>query len=209
MERELRFSLLDPPPADEVLEDAMRGSAYRLEAGGTRQQRDVYVDTAEFALRAAGVALRRREVDGRRLATLKSVASGHGPAFEREELELPLGEHGAWPAELLERLAQLTPVEPRRLVAQVEVRTERRVFVLRKGDVKVAELCFDEVSARYPGAEREALFREAEIEAADGVELSELEKVAERLERAVTLTPAGASKLQRAEALLALGAALG
>lgn len=210
-ERELKYSMLDPPPADAVLVDAFRGSGYALTPRGTRVQRDTYVDTPDRALRAAGVALRRRDVGSEPLATLKRLGRVDGPYHERDELELPLGPDGAWPAPLLARLAQLAqfaPADPRLLTAQVIVDTERRVYALSRGDTPVAELCFDDVSASAPDAEREALFREAELEAAPGVMLAQLTTIAERLERVVTLTPSSVTKLQRAEALLALGAVL-
>jgi len=99
-------------------------------------------------------------------------------------------------------------VDPRALTAQLIVGTERNVYAVCQGDALVAELCFDDVSASAPGAEREALFREAELEAAPGVLRSQLATIAARLERVVSLTPSSVTKLQRAEALLALGAVL-
>lgn len=207
-ERELKFSLLDPPPGDDAIVEAFRGSGYALDPRGSERHLDVYVDTPDLALRSAGVALRRRDAAGARLATLKTIGRARGPYHERAELELPLGPHGAWPATLLARLAERVPVSPTKLVAQLELRTERRAFAVHRDGRVVADLCFDEVAARAPGAEREALFREAELEAMDGTSLADLEAIAARLERVVTLTPSGVTKLQRAEALLSLGAVL-
>jgi len=207
-ERELKFSLLDPPPADDVLVDAFRGSGYALDPRVSERLLDVYVDTVDFALRAAGIALRRRDISGRRVATLKTIGRVRGPYHERAELELPLEPHGAWPAALLTLLARLVPVSPTKLMAQLELRTERRTFAVQRDAGMVALLAFDEVAARAPGGEREALFREAELEAMAGTLLSDLEAIAERLERVLPLTPSGVTKLQRAEALLSLGAVL-
>jgi len=211
-ERELKFSLLDAPPPDEVLIDAFRGSGFSLQARGLRQQLDAYVDTEGGALRAAGVALRRRQVDGARFATLKTLGSVAGALHERDELELPLAAGAAWPEPLLQRLERLIGSEANALVpalrTELLIRTERSVFVVWQGERRVAELCFDEVAASTPASEREALFREAELEAAQGVSVELLEAIAARLERAVTLTPSGVSKLERAAALLALGAVL-
>lgn len=208
-ECELKFSLLDAAPADERVVDAFRGSAFALEARGTRRLLDAYVDTPEALLRGAGVALRRRQVDGVRVATLKTLGRVAGALHEREELETPLLPGEDWPAAVLTRLRELVEVDPRRLRTQVLIRTERRVFEVRQSGARVAELCFDEVSARAPDEEREALFREAEIEAAEGVEPARLEAIVTRLARAVTLTPSGVTKLERAEALLSLGSVLG
>ena len=211
-ERELKFSLLDPPPADDVLVDAFRGSGFTLVPRGLRRQLDAYVDTEGGALRAAGVALRRRQVDGERLATLKTLGGVSGALHERDELELPLEPGGAWPDELLARVARATGRRPEALVSQLRtlllLRTERRVFEVRQGERRLAELCFDDVAASAPESEREALFREAELEAAPGVTREVLDAIAARLDRAVTLTPSGVHKLERAEALLSLGALL-
>lgn len=207
-ERELKFSLLDPPPADDAVADAFRGSGYALDPSVSERLLDVYVDTTDFALRAAGIALRRRDISGRRVATLKTIGRVRGPYHERAELELPLDPHGAWPAALLALLAKLVPVPATKLMAQLELRTERRAFSVRRDGAVVALLFFDEVAARAPGSEREALFREAELEAMAGTLLADLEAIAARLERVTALTPSGVTKLQRAEALLSLGAVL-
>jgi triphosphatase len=207
-ERELKFSLLDAAPDDGLLVDAFRGSPFALEPRGTRRQLDAYVDTPEATLRGAGVALRRRQVDGVRVATLKTLGSVRGALHEREELETPLLPEEDWPAAVLARLRALVDVDPRRLRTQVMIRTDRRVFDVRQGGAVVAEVCFDEVSARAPDGEREALFREAEIEASAGVDPTLLDGIVERVARAVTLTPSGVTKLERAEALLSLGSVL-
>ena len=209
LELEFKFSLLDAAPDDELLVDAFRGSAFALEPRGTRRQLDAYVDTPEAALRGAGVALRRRQVDGVRIATLKALGRVAGALHEHEELEAPLLPGEDWPEAVLARLRELVDVDPRRLRTLMMIRTERRVFDVRHSGERIAELCFDEVSARAPDEEREALFREAEIESAPGVDPARLEAVAERLARAVTLTPSGVTKLERAEALLSLGSVLG
>ena len=207
-ERELKFSLLDPPPPDDAVVDAFRGSGYALDPCVSERLLDVYVDTTDFALRAAGIALRRRDISGRRVATLKTIGRVRGPYHERAELELPLDPHGAWPAALLALLAKLVPVPATKLMAQLELRTERRAFSVRRDGSVVALLFLDEVAARAPGSEREALFREAELEAMAGTLLADLEAIAARLERVTALTPSGVTKLQRAEALLSLGAVL-
>ena len=208
LERELKFSLSDSPPDEEVLIDAFRGSGFALEPRGTWRQRDEYSDTPEGALRAAGVALRRRTVAGTRVGTLKTLGRVSGPYHERDELELPLTPGGAWPEELLAHAERLARFDRLRLAPRMTIATERRAYALSRAGARVAELCFDDVSASAPASEREALFREVELEAAPGVALAHLEAIVERLERTVSLTPSSVSKLQRAEALLALGEVL-
>lgn len=211
-ERELKFSLLDRPPADDVVVDAFRGSGFEVAPRGLRRQLDAYVDTDDGALRRAGVALRRRQVDGARFATLKTLGSSDGALHERDEIELPLAAGSDWPDGVLTHLEQVLGERAAEVVAALRtlllLRTERRVFEVRQGERQVAELCFDDVAASAPDSEREALFREAELEAVSGVGVEVLDAIAARLERAVTLTPSGVHKLQRAEALLSLGAVL-
>jgi triphosphatase len=209
IERELKFSLLDPPPAAEELESAFRGSPFALQAAGTRAHHDLYYDDPSGTLAAAGLALRRRRSGTREVATLKTLGTVSGAAHEREEVEWPVESDGAWPEPILARLARhLGDGAPDALRPRLEIDTVRAVFDVRQDGRRLATLCFDDVEARYPGSDRSALFREAEIEADGDTPLGTLEAVAERLERIVALSPSGVTKLQRAEAVLLLGADL-
>jgi hypothetical protein len=110
-----------------------------------------------------------------------------------------------WPVPVARRLAEhvaLWQLRPR-----VELTTERTSYQVVHDGRPVAVLAFDEVRARLPGGEREALFGEAEFEATGDVDDAVLEGAARVVEQVVRLTPSGVTKLQRAEALLLLGAA--
>lgn len=208
IERELKFSLLDPPPGALELESAFRGSPFALVPGGTHTHVDRYYDDERGSLARSHLALRRRSSGASEVAALKTRGTVSGAAHEREELEAPV-EGDRWPAGILARVREQVDVaDGDALRPRFELATERTSYGVRHEGALVATLAFDEVEARYPDSERSALFREAEIEAADGTSLQTLQAIAERLERLVTLTPSAVTKLQRAEAVLLLGAAL-
>lgn len=203
-ERELKFSLVDPPPPEAELAAVAAPGPYAFVPLGTAAHLDRYYDDEAGALAAAGVALRRRDGAGGTLAALKELGTVVGALHVRDELEAPM-EGDDWPTPVARRLAEhvaLWQLRPR-----VEVATERTSYRVVHEGRPVALLAFDEVRAKLPGAEREALFAEAELEALGDVADEVLAGAAEVVERLVRLTPSAVTKLQRAEALLALGAA--
>jgi inorganic triphosphatase YgiF len=207
-ERELKYSLQDPPPPDDEVVSAFRGSPFALGEAVTRMHHDRYYDDAHGTLGRAGLALRRRRAGAAEVAALKTQGTVSGAAHERDELEGSVVE-GAWPAAILARLApHLGDAGASLLRVRFEIDTVRTSFEVRSEDRRVATLCFDDVEARYPGSDLSALFREAEIEAGGDTPVETLQAIAQRLERIVTLTPSGVTKLQRAEAVLLLGAGL-
>ncbi len=202
LERELKYSLLDPyAPAPVELEAAFEAAPFT--AAELHEQRviDRYFDDDRRSLKGAGMALRQRSIDGRHLATLKTRGSVDGALHERDELELP-SDHRGWPAAIVDRLRGV--VRPEDLRPLLEVHALRRRFRVTEGDVAVALLSFDAVEARAPDGEHSAHFDEVEIEAAEGVPAATLEAIAERLGQVVALTATGTTKLERAEALLPL-----
>ncbi|MBA2668668.1 MAG: CYTH domain-containing protein [Trueperaceae bacterium] len=208
IERELKFSLLDPPPAGSELVAAFRGSAFALEERGTHSQIDHYYDDDGGSLRRAGLALRRRQRDGSIVAALKTQGRVEGAVHEREELEAPVVD-GRWPTPIAYALEErLGAGVADTVTPRIELTTVRTEYAALEGGRRVASVVFDDVEARYPGSDRSAHFREAEIEASPGIRLQTLEALADRLERIVTLTPSGATKLQRAELVLLLGEGL-
>ncbi|MDF1523946.1 MAG: CYTH domain-containing protein, partial [Trueperaceae bacterium] len=161
-ERELKYSLVDPPPREADLLAAAGAGPYAFVPFGTAVHVDRYFDDDDASLAAAGVALRRREADGATIATLKTLGTVAGARHEREELEAPM--HGDdWPVPVARRLAEhvaLWQLRPR-----VELTTERTSYRVVHEGRPVAVLAFDEVRARLPEGAREALFAEAEVEA--------------------------------------------
>jgi len=205
IERELKFSLVDAPPAAAEVVRAFRGSPFELEPLGSRTHVDRYYDDAGRSLAASGVALRRRRTGATELATLKWAGTVDGAKHEREEIEAAtLGE--GWPAVVLERLAlHLDGGHVQDLRPRLELTVDRATYAVRRGGALVATLMLDDVSARYPDGDHQALFWEAEVE---GHDVSVLADVVDRLALVVVLTPSSANKLERAEAMLELGAVL-
>lgn len=206
LERELKFSVLDAsvPSLDEV-RAALAPTPFEVEPAPVQELHDRYFDDDAGRLRSAGLALRRRRVGGNSWAGLKAAGSFDDGLHERDELEIPVtdtGDDAGWPEALLQRLAGL--VEIGALEPRLELETTRVPFrVLRDGEA-IAELGFDAVAAREPGAERSAFFDEVEIEARGGATRADLEQIAEAVDGLVKLTPNPVNKLERAAALLLL-----
>lgn len=217
METEAKYSLVSDeiPEAEEV---AAALATVGLDAGprSTVVHKDRYYDDARLSLARAGYAVRRRMADGELLATLKTLGQIEGAVHRREEIELPIEASSdpwdPWPEPIAERIRVVT--DPRMLRGTFELVIERTAFELREGDTPVAVASFDAVAARKPQGERSALWNELEIElvgdAADAAPSDAgelLRRTEEALEALLPLVPSGQTKLERAQALLLLGAA--
>src|SRR5262249_38716113 len=118
MEIEAKFRVADDQTFPALL-DLEQIGPFRLEAGDTEQQRNVYFDTADLRLRAGRYGLRVRDLGARRIATLKGEARIADGMFERDEWEVDIGADDrpeAWPAsEIRERVLALlggAPLQP-------------------------------------------------------------------------------------------------
>lgn len=201
-EREYKFSLIDDrfPDAEEV-RAALSQKGFEVQALGTRSQRDRYVDTPDGALRAQSWALRTRDTEGERLATLKAAGEVSEGLHQREELEEPMtGE--AWPDPIRERLDSLE-IDPSTLRPTVLVENQRTRYFVSRAGTELAEISFDEVEATRPEGETRVQFSELEIEAREGSE-DDLRTIADALDRLLPLTPNSINKLERADTLLSL-----
>ncbi len=203
VERELKFSLLEDFPSFEELAPVFAAAGYSLSPPETVEQHDRYYDDAERTLNGYGLALRKRKVDGRTLATLKRPGSVSGALHERDEIEVPFSGDD-WPSVVFRPLSTL--VDPAALRSQIDLSTVRTNFQVARGGRNLATLSFDTVSAEYPGGAQSVHFSEAELEAAEGTSAGELQAVADLVDTVVRLTPNAVDKLTRAEALLGLGA---
>lgn len=202
-ERELKFSTTgERRPTAAEIEAVLRSGGIRATFDGEQIQRDRYFDDAIGSLERAGLSLRRRNVAGLRLATLKSAGSVQGALHEREEIELPLAGTG-WPDEIRAGIDGI--VDPGTLRSRTTLVTRRERYLLSRGPgSELAVLSFDEVQANLPGGSQTVRFHEIEIEAREGTGSEELYRIAELLDRVVELTPSGTNKLERARALLDL-----
>jgi triphosphatase len=205
VERELKFSLVEAPPAPAVVVALGRGGPYAFVEAGVATHVDRYFDDDGGRLGAAGWALRQRRSPEGLVATLKSGGEVDGGWHRREELEAPM-EGSDWPTALARRLAvhvALWQLRPR-----LELEVERsRYHVVYEGR-PLATLTFDRVTARLPAGARTVHFDEVEIEALGAGEAEEeralLQGAAALLDDVVHLTPTPVTKLERAAAALAL-----
>jgi len=212
VERELKYSLVDAPPPPAMVVALGRRGPYAFVEAGTTLHRDRYYDGDAGQLRRAGWALRQRRTlapdDGDEpavVATLKGAGRVDGAMHEREEVEAVM-EGRTWPlpvARLVTTHVALQDLRPR-----LTLETERAAYRVAFEGRPVALLAFDRVSVRIPGGERSAHFDEVEIEALGEATEPVLQGIVDLLDALVRLTPSSASKLERAAALLELGASL-
>ena len=87
-------------------------AGYTLGSEETVEQHDRYYDDAKRTLNGYGLALRKRKVNGRTLATLKRPGSVSGALHERDEIEVPFTGND-WPSAVFRPLSTL--VDPGRL----------------------------------------------------------------------------------------------
>ncbi|MFO7545559.1 MAG: CYTH domain-containing protein [Trueperaceae bacterium] len=164
LERERKFSSPEGHvPSRAELALSLDDTDFSVDAGRVARQRDIYFDDARGSLRAAGWALRLRQVAGRTIATAKSAGRVVGALHEREEIEEEVHIAAAevtaanvaptWPATILRALEAW--VDPTSVVPVVLLDTARIAFTLQKEAGAVVELAFDEVRCRLPaGATR-------------------------------------------------------
>jgi inorganic triphosphatase YgiF len=199
-ERELKFSLVDDFPDVAELTACFKQGEFELVVKPTQKQFDSYYDDDQQSLRKSGLALRRRRIDGRSLATLKGNVSKEGALHQREELEEAMIGN-AWPQAIFERIQAVT--NPEHLKEHLELSTLRRRYLIKKGQKDLAILSLDKVSAGYPGKAQSVDFEEVEIEALGGTN-DDLQAIAEALRQLISLSPNSVNKLERAEVLLQL-----
>lgn len=214
METEAKYSLdTDAIPELEELTAALATVGLTPSPARTVVHKDRYYDDARLSLARAGYAVRRRMAEGELLATLKTLGTIQGAVHHRDEIELPIPDTGdpwdPWPEPIAERIRMVT--DPRMLRGTCELVVQRTSFELRDGDRVVAVASFDAVGARKPQGQRSAHWNELEVEAARDVgdAAALLHRTQEALERLMPLVPSQQTKLERAQALLLLGAALG
>jgi len=228
-ETEAKYSLMsEHVPSAAELSAAL--AEVGLETGPARHvvNKDRYYDDARLSLARSGFALRRRMADGQLLATLKTLGTVEGAVHRRDEIELPIPDDAdpwePWPTPIADQVR--TVADPRSLRGTFELVVERVSFELIERGRAVAVASFDDVAARRPSAERSVHWNELEIETvpADtasassatagtapqgaGADADVLERAATAIDRVVTLVPSSQTKLERAQALLMLGATL-
>lgn len=203
MEIEAKFGLPDRATLERLRQVGHLGG-YRLGEGKVREVRDVYLDTADRRILAAGHTCRWREAAGQVVVTLKSLSPGQGAVRRREELEmaLPAGaplDPSQWPpSPARERLAGWIRTEPPCPLFELhQTRTVRPVF---RKESKVAEMSLDEVRATAGGRAHEYLELEIELQAQGNAD--DLAALVDVLTRERELAAEPRSKFERALAML-------
>jgi len=205
VEREIKFRL--PEGRDPVaVRDAVEAAGFQLESDGSISHEDRYLDTEDWVLCRAGLALRlRRDKEWVRLEAKTIRSEGNGDMLTRTEwvqqapegdppwTDLPEGPIAA----LLGPLAGLRVVP--RLRVQSRVQNDRECFRWLRGRDELGTLTVDKVSV--PSMD----YREVELELRNGAE-DALGEVRRTVEERLGLTPATETKL--AVALEAAGVSL-
>jgi triphosphatase len=202
MEIEAKFRVEDDDTFPELLRLAALGPYRLAPAKAAENQRNAYFDTADRRLRAGRFGLRVRDVDGRRIATLKGEATVRDGMHERDEWEVEVGPDDrpeTWPpGEVRDRVLALTggvPLEP-----TLSIRTLRQHIFAERDGARFAELSLDQ--GTISAGDRTEDFRELEVELLNGGDRSDLDALVALLRERFALVPEARSKLARGLALL-------
>lgn len=209
--REVEVKLEAPSAA--VLEHIGRLRAlgpYALRPRGAARLHTTYLDTPQYALARAGVALRVRRAGREWEVSAKWAGRSDGPLHERPELTVPLAEAPPAPFRLppgllhdqLRAVVLGRPLRPILVSAVHRVRRDVVSADARPGP-SLAELALDAVTLQRPdGPPVVPPYCEVEIEARTG-SAEDLAAVAALLRARYALVPSSASKFARGFAAVA------
>jgi CHAD domain-containing protein/uncharacterized protein YjbK len=217
VEIEAKFSVADAGTLQKLAKQSTVLPGYRFGNVSHKEVVDIYLDTPDHRLLRTGYQLRARIVDGVWRATFKTrdVASDIG-IHRRLEIEEPLAENapparvGNLPEAIVDALAGVaTKQQPLVIICVLEqTRQMREVTSTTRGHRRteatpLALLSLDEIRIRQH-TEGAILARayEIEVELAPGVDVAELQVLADRFMGAFDLEPSEESKLERALAIL-------
>jgi len=202
--KEIEYKFLLPKSGANVAVLNLLGSkGYRVRRQRTIHQEDLYLDSFDWRLFRHGLSLRLRRANDKVYYTLKSIGKFDGGRVERREIEIEvkgsLADPTAVPVkEIQTEIAGI--IDPRRLIGQLTVRTERQPYMVTgPGNTRI-ELVFDSTGflARgfnKPRRARRLFEMEAELRKGSSEELETLKR---HLTGAIEFTPSGQSKLETA-----------
>jgi CHAD domain-containing protein len=199
MEIEAKFSITDDTLAEQ-LRTVETLDGWTLTRGVTTRVRDVYLDTPDRRLLAAGYACRQRRIGRQRayFITLKRIAATSNAIHTRDEYELTLDNDtppAAWqPSPARDLILQLVGDAP--LEKLFELRQTRFTREVMQGDTRLAAWSVDTVSVR--AGKRRLDFAELEIELAPSRAPDDLTPLVARVQALWNLTPVTQSKFERA-----------
>jgi inorganic triphosphatase YgiF len=202
MEIEAKYRVDDQRTFEDLLSLAALGPFQLTPAPHPEDQRNTYFDTADGRLRAARYGLRVRDLEDRRIATLKGDARVEDGVYERDEWEVAIGDDDrpeSWPpSEARDRTLALLAGVP--LIQILTIRTLRRHIYASRVGIDIAEISLDEGMISAGG--REERFRELEIELIGAATRADLDALVRLLRERYALAPEERSKLARGLALL-------
>lgn len=204
IEREIKFRIPKGRDAAAVC-DAIEGAGFRLESSGFVTHEDRYLDTDDWILYRAGIALRLRQEGARLTLQAKTIQSQTEEVLTRTEWaqeapptdppweSLPDGPVAA----LLRPLAKLRVLE--RLTVRARVESERKIFRWLHEREVLGSVMLDRVyeAGSQNGGE---IYRELEVEALEGVTAA-LDEVRTAVESRLDLRTSAESKLAAALAI--------
>ena len=198
LEIEWQFGVDDFDAAERALRTCAVALDLTLTPSGTRLLLDQYLDTTDWAFHQAGFALRVRDADGAREATLKAFGEQSDGPSRRREINEPLGDGDG--EGLLARSGPVTSrvravVGAGELHELFSLRTERRTFDVHAAGVldPIAEVGFDATEVEPDGAASRSL-RRVELEVADHRALATVEQLAVALQRSQGFEAVSGSK---------------
>jgi len=160
-------------------------------------QRAIYFDTADHALRRDGISLRIRRVGRKRVQTVKASNAAGAGLFDRDEWEFPVKNDtpildDATPVAALlgDKISAIAPA--------FDVRIQRQTWMIAQGNARI-ELVIDRGVAKI--GERETAICEAELELKSG-EPQALFDLAHRIDAIVPVRLGLLSKSERGYRLL-------
>ena len=204
LEREIKFRIPGEREAAAVC-GAIEGAGFRLESSGSVTHEDRYLDTDDWALYRAGLALRLRR-EGKRLELqAKTIRSQSAGILTRTEWTQPAPPTDPpWDilpdgpvAYLLSPLARLRVLD--RLMVRARVRNERELFRWMHDREVLGAVTVDHV-CRAESHNGDESYRELEVEALEGSD-GALEEVRAAVERQLGLNASVESKLAAALAI--------
>jgi CHAD domain-containing protein len=199
-EIELKFVL--PGQAAEVAVVAcLRENNYTVEDLDPVRHVDTYLDTFDWSLMKNKLSLRYRVSNSAAVYTLKSIAPIEDGIARRMETEIPLDRPVDLPAVIpVKRIRKLVDgiIFPRKLLEQIQVRTDRRRYRVVSPEGADVELSFDTSSFSLRGLHkprRTQKLAEFEAEILTGPETA-LEVLSSLLSKKFNYSPSKASKFE-------------
>ncbi len=200
VEIELKFGL-PGAEAESAVVTCMQEHGYGVEALDPVRNLDTYLDTFDWSLMKNKLALRYRVSNGSAMYTLKGMGSIEGGIAKRMEREIPLDRPVDVPALIrVKEIRKLVDgmIFPRKLLEQIQVRTDRRRYRVLSPEGAEIELAFDTSSFSLRGLHkprRAQKLIELEAEIRKGPETS-LGALASLLSGKFNYPPSTASKLE-------------